>query len=92
MPFNVKDMMSIFAQLKDPEHRELFFYYTDEDGNEQEFAVRSVGEFGISSDVIVTLEKTSSPIARPMTKYELDNLPKDAKRHLKKVMKEAKKR
>jgi hypothetical protein len=92
MSFNVEQMMDIFSQLKDPKHRDLLFYYEDEGGNEQEFAVKSVGEFGISSDVVVTLEKTSSPICRPMSQYELDNLPKDAKKHLKKVMKDVKKK
>ena len=91
MNYNVEQMMSIFAQLKDLEHRNLFFYYEDEDGNEQEFAVKSVSEFGISSDVIICLEKTNSPIGRPMSQYELNNLPKDAKRHLKKVIKKIKK-
>jgi len=91
MGYNVKQMMNIFVQLKDPEHRDLFLYYEDENGNEQEFAIKSVSEFGISSDVVIHLEKTSSPIGRPMSQYELDNLPKDAKKHLKKVIKKIKK-
>jgi len=89
---NVKELMSVLTQLKDPEHRNLFFYYEDEKGNEQEFDVKTIGEFGISSDVTVGLKKITSPIARPMSKYELDNLPEDAKKHLKKVMKEVRKR
>lgn len=65
----VKELLSILNnkdEIPSPEHAEIFFYFTNESGEDVDLELDSVGAFNISTDITFTFIKGDTPpLIRP---------------------------